>query len=150
MWKWVQDRNLSRRLRKTLLQRLQAQSKQFYIMKILLLKYAWLLPALLLMSCEPQNLEIPATELVIIEPGNMETYLFSNLEDPAAGWVEKANGENYSFTENNGLITLISDKPMQQVIYRENTMDKEGQLLPVKGNEVESPITENGLFEIEY
>ncbi len=119
-------------------------------MKTLLLKYTWLLPALLLMSCEPQNLEIPATELVIIEPGNMETYLFSNLEDPAAGWVEKANGENYSFTENNGLITLISDKPMQQVIYRQNTMDKEGQLLPVKGNEVQSPITENGLFEIKY
>ena len=119
-------------------------------MKTLLLKYTWLLPVFLLLSCEPQNLEIPATELVIIEPGNMETYLFSNLEDPADGWVEKANGENYSFTGDSGLITLISDKPMQRVIYRLNAMDNQGEALQVKGNEVQSPITENGLFEIEY
>lgn len=124
--------------------------ENFNLMKKLLLKYTWLFSVFLLLSCEPQSLEISNLEFVIIEPGNMETYQFSTLEDPAAGWVEKTNGEGYSFTKDNGLITLISDKPMQRVIYRKNAMDNQGEALLIEENKVHSPITENGVFEIEY
>jgi len=109
-----------------------------------------LIVVLALIGCQQQALEVPGTEMIIIEKGNDTTYFLGDLENPGAGWQEKKNGNAYLFEVNQEIISLQSDRPMQSATYFKNTMDKKGTVLPVEANKVATRILENGVFKIEY
>ena len=121
------------------------------IIKGLLWVSLWFLAAFLLGSCEPGLITIPNTEQVIIDIDNEEFYTFSDLNVPSMGWIEKDNGDGYSFTIENGKATLTSGKQILTAKYYIGTMDRVGKELEITSkNTVKSELHPYGVFVIKY
>ncbi len=104
-----------------------------------------------LVSCSPAPLEVYGTELILIEPGNSATYTFADLGDPEAGWVERKNGDRYTFELKGSAVKIWSPVPLQSVEYLKDAMDTTGQPLEISlKNTFTGPVTDNGIFKIKY
>lgn len=56
-----------------------------------------LLLLFLVVSCSPQQLAIENIDIIIIDSNNLDAYQYSDLSNPNMGWVEKENGDLFSY-----------------------------------------------------
>lgn len=61
-------------------------------------------------------------EVVVFYPDTPETYLWSDLENPAMGWEEKQNGKDFTFITSGNKLKITSQREIKQsLILKDNS-----------------------------
>lgn len=80
---------------------------------------------LLLTGCSPQELAQENVEQIIIDRSDSERFKFSDFNDPHMGYVERENGNCYSYTIENNKLRLETNRVFKSV-YKVYMGHKEG------------------------
>ena len=102
---------------------------------------------LTLLSCSTQSLEVENLDIIIIDPGNIETYDLNYANDPGMGWVEMPNDSIYKYSVVNSVISVTSTKPIKAA-YLMLSPGKEQ--LEVKNNGFTHKTKKKATFRIYY